>query len=596
MDQNNHHYNHKKELLMTAKYDFSGYASKYNIKCSDGRTILTGAFKTNHGTRVPLVFQHMHTDPSNVLGHVLLEDREDGLYAYASFNDTPNGQNAKKQVQHGDIVAMSIYANKLVERSSIVHQGVTREVSLVLSGANPGALIDTLSITHSDGTDEILDDEAIITSGDGLTLYEIKHADDLTDTFQKKDEHQGENKMADDKTVGDVFNTLTDEQKTVVYAMIAQALSGEDDDDIEQFDAQGETFMKHNIFSGGDDDMNGPALTHDQLSVIFSDAPKIGSLKEAFLAHAGEYGIENIEFLFPDARTINNQPDLITRDQTWVNAFMGASNHTPFSRIKSISSDMTVETARALGYVKATLKKEDYISLAKRVTTPTTVYIKSKLDRDDIIDVVDMDVVAWKKGNMRLSLDEEIARAGLLGDGRDSASDDKIQELNIRPIYKDGELYVHRVELAADANVLSMIESIIRARKEYKGSGSPVMFTTTDFLTNMLLVKDGVNRRLYNTEAELASALRVSKIVEVPVMDNISRVVDATVDYTLNLLAILVNPQDYTYGADRGGAVALFDDFDIDYNQQKFLIETRCSGALTKPKSAVVVEQIAASG
>lgn len=581
---------------MTAKYDFSGYASKYNIKCSDGRTILTGAFKTNHGTRVPLVFQHMHTDPSNVLGHVLLEDREDGLYAYASFNDTPNGQNAKKQVQHGDIVAMSIYANKLVERSSIVHQGVTREVSLVLSGANPGALIDTLSITHSDGTDEILDDEAIITSGDGLTLYEIKHADDLTDTFQKKDEHQGENKMADDKTVGDVFNTLTDEQKTVVYAMIAQALSGEDDDDIEQFDAQGETFMKHNIFSGGDDDMNGPALTHDQLSVIFSDAPKIGSLKEAFLAHAGEYGIENIEFLFPDARTINNQPDLITRDQTWVNAFMGASNHTPFSRIKSISSDMTVETARALGYVKATLKKEDYISLAKRVTTPTTVYIKSKLDRDDIIDVVDMDVVAWKKGNMRLSLDEEIARAGLLGDGRDSASDDKIQELNIRPIYKDGELYVHRVELAADANVLSMIESIIRARKEYKGSGSPVMFTTTDFLTNMLLVKDGVNRRLYNTEAELASALRVSKIVEVPVMDNISRVVDATVDYTLNLLAILVNPQDYTYGADRGGAVALFDDFDIDYNQQKFLIETRCSGALTKPKSAVVVEQIAASG
>jgi len=314
------------------------------------------------------------------------------------------------------------------------------------------------------------------------------------------------------------------------------------------------------------------------------------------LAHAGEYGIENIEFLFPDARTINNQPDLITRDQTWVNAFMGASNHTPFSRIKSISSDMTVETARALGYVKATLKKEDYISLAKRVTTPTTVYIKSKLDRDDIIDVVDMDVVAWKKGNMRLSLDEEIARAGLLGDGRDSASDDKIQELNIRPIYKDGELYVHRVELAADANVLSMIESIIRARKEYKGSGSPVMFTTTDFLTNMLLVKDGVNRRLYNTEAELASALRVSKIVEVPVMDNISRVVDATVDYTLNLLAILVNPQDYTYGADRGGAVALFDDFDIDYNQQKFLIETRCSGALTKPKSAVVVEQIAASG
>lgn len=314
------------------------------------------------------------------------------------------------------------------------------------------------------------------------------------------------------------------------------------------------------------------------------------------MAHAGEYGIENIEFLFPDARTITNTPDLITRDQAWVAEFMNASNHTPFSRIKSIFSDVTVEAARALGYIKAHLKKEDYVSLAKRITTPVTVYIKSKLDRDDIVDIVDMDVVAWKKASMRLSLDEEIARAGLLGDGRDPSSDDKVSEANIRPIYKDVEPYVHRVEVASNATVLSSIEEIVRSRKDYKGSGSPVMFTTTDFLTDMLLVKDGVNRRLYNTQAELESALRVSKIVEVPLMTGVSRLVDSTVDYTVNLLAILVNPRDYTFGADRGGAVAMFDDFDIDYNQQKFLIETRCSGALTKPKSAVIIEQIAAAG
>lgn len=551
------------------KFDFSGYATKNDLKCADGRTIRRNAFKDNDGQTVPLVWQHMHNSPDNVLGHALLENRDDGVYAYCKLNDTPAGKNAKLLVQHGDITSLSIFANNLVQKGSDVVHGVIREVSLVLSGANPGALIDNLSIAHSDGSYTESEEEAIIYTGLEITTDEIEHAD----------KNQNES-----KTVQEIFDSLTEEQKNVVYAMLAQVIedniehSDEDEDDIlEHSNNKGGNNMKRNVF---DQDLNAEhpqTLSHDQIKAIVDDAIRYGSFRDSFLAHAEEYGIENIDFLFPDAKLVNNQPEWIKRDTSWVNAVLGGVKKTPFSRIKSIAADITADEARAKGYIKGNQKLEEVFPLLKRVTTPTTIYKKQKLDRDDIIDITDLDVVAWMKQEMRMMLDEEIARAILIGDGRQITDPDKINEENIRPIAHDVDLYSHKVNVAPNISGATLIETMIRNRKHYKGSGTPTLYTTNQILIDLLLVKDKIGRRLYNSKAELASALLVKDIVEVEVMETMP-----------NLLGIFVNLNDYTLGADKGGQISMFDDFDIDFNQYKYLMETRISGALTKPKSALV--------
>lgn len=551
------------------KFDFSGYATKNDLKCADGRIIRRNAFKDNDGQTVPLVWQHLHNSPDNVLGHALLENRDDGVYAYCKLNDTPAGKNAKLLVQHGDITSLSIFANNLVQKGSDVVHGVIREVSLVLSGANPGALIDNLSIAHSDGSYTESEEEAIIYTGLEITTDEIEHAD----------KNQNES-----KTVQEIFDSLTEEQKNVVYAMLAQVIedniehSDEDEDDIlEHSNNKGGDNMKRNVF---DQDLNAEhpkTLSHDQIKAIVDDAVRYGSFRESFLAHAEEYGIENIDFLFPDAKLVNNQPEWIKRDTSWVNAVLGGVKKTPFSRIKSIAADITADEARAKGYIKGNQKLEEVFPLLKRVTTPTTIYKKQKLDRDDIIDITDLDVVAWMKQEMRMMLDEEIARAILIGDGRQITDPDKINEENIRPIAHDVDLYSHKVKVAPNISGATLIETMIRNRKHYKGSGTPTLYTTNQILIDLLLVKDKIGRRLYNSKAELASALLVKDIVEVEVMESMP-----------NLLGIFVNLNDYTLGADKGGQISMFDDFDIDFNQYKYLMETRISGALTKPKSALV--------
>lgn len=562
-------------------YHFSGYATKNDLECSDGRTIRHNAFKDNDGQIVPLVWQHSHDNPENVLGHALLENREDGVYTYCKFNDTDAGKNAKMLVQHGDITSLSIYANKLVQKGVEVVHGMIREVSLVLSGANPGALIDNFSIAHSTGAYKNMEEEAIIYTGEEITNQELEHATDSQN---------------ESKTVQDVFDTLNEEQKNVVYAMIAEVASGqmehadEDDTDLEHSNFEGgQDDMKKNIFEN-EDVQTSPILSHAQIQDIMTDAVKCGSLKEAVLHHAGTYGIDDIEFLFPDAKTITNSPDFIARRMEWVQGVISGTHHTPFSRIKTVHADITADEARALGYVKGNLKKEEVIKLLKRVTTPTTIYKKQKLDRDDIIDITDLDVVAWLKAEMRVMLDEELARAVLVGDGREVGSDDKINEDHIRPIYKDDDMYSHKIKLEEADTTEEAIEAIIRSREHYKGSGAPTMYTTTAFLTDMILMKDKMGRRMYATQAELAAALRVSSIIEVPVMEGISREGEEGLS-TLELKCILVNLKDYVMGADKGGQVNMFDDFDIDYNQHKYLIETRCSGALKTPKSAIVIEQ-----
>lgn len=583
------------------KYDFSGYATKVDLKCADGRIIRKDAFKHNDGQIVPLVWQHNHNDPANILGHALLENREDGVYAFCTLNDTTAGKNAKVLVQHGDITALSIHANQLKQKGTEVLHGMIREVSLVLTGANPGAFIDNLSIQHSDGSYETDDSDAIIYSGADITLEDIKH----------------EEKKEDSKDMMDIFETLNEEQKNVVYAMLAHALETqikhfeklehqlkdleeqvdkEDDEDNITHSTEGGKVMKKNIFEKeAGEKGQGTTLTHAQVQTIFADAIKLGSLKEAFLTHAGTYGIDNIDYLFPDAKTVTSEPEIISRRMEWVNGVISGTHHTPFSRIKSLAADITVETARAKGYVTGNLKKEEVFGLLKRVTGPTTIYKKQKLDRDDILDITDLNVVSWLKAEMRVMLDEELARAVLVSDGRAVDDDDKINETCIRPIYTDDDMYAHKVKIASDATVLEKIELIIRARKHYKGTGRPVLYTTADNLTDMLLAKDSDDRRIYKTEAELASDLRVSAIVEVEVMEGLSRVVEneEEVEETLNLVGIIVNLKDYVLGADKGGQVSMFDDFDIDYNQYKYLIETRCSGALVKPKSALVIEQVA---
>lgn len=569
-------------------YHFSGYATKNNLKCSDGRIIRKDAFKDCDGATVPLVWQHLHNEPGNILGHAVLENRSDGVYAYATFNESVAGKNAKMLVEHGDITALSIYANELVEKDKNVVHGTIRELSLVLAGANPGARIDFLSIQHSDGSFVDLDDEAIIYND--LTL---EHANS----------NDGEAMSKEDMTVGEVFETLTEVQKTAVYAIIAEATGASDEEDsAEHSDDEGEKFVKHNLFDNDEEDrQEKPHLTHDQFAAIMADAQKRGSFREAFFAHAQTYGIENIAYLFPDAKTVTPTPDMIARKMGWVSGIINGTRHTPFSRIKSMAADITADEARALGYVKGNLKKEEVIRLLKRVTTPTTIYKKQKLDRDDIVDITDLDVVAWLKAEMRMMLDEELARAILIGDGRalevnGAANPDKIDETCIRPIWKDEDMYAHKILVGSTKTTTDIMEAILRARSEYKGSGDPTLYTTSAFLTDMLLLKDKNDRRYYMTEAEVASALRVSRIVEVPVMEGVKREVTDPAPATIDLVAIIVNPQDYTVGADKGGAVNFFDDFDIDYNQYKYLLETRCSGCLTHPKSAIIVEQVAAAG
>ena len=579
------------------RFDFSGWATKANLKCSDGRTIMKDAFKHNDGQTVPLVWNHQHNDPNEVLGHALLENRDEGVYAYCTFNDTESGKTAKLLVQHGDVNALSIYANQLKQKMSNVLHGNIREVSLVLAGANPGASIDSI-IMHGEESDE----EAIIYTGEEITLA---HSTDAKDSEGTKKE---DNKMADDikktdgeETVADVFNTLSEKQKTVVYAMIGQALedAGVTDDDDEDYEdemghSEGDDYMKRNVFDN--DEQQDDVLSHAAMETIIGDAKRFGSLKESFLAHADEYGIEQIDYLFPEAKTLNNPPEFIKRDTGWVSTVMGAVHHTPFSRIKSVFANITEDEARAKGYIKGNLKKEEVFSLLKRTTTPTTIYKKQKLDRDDVIDITDFDVVAWLKSEMRIMLDEEIARAILIGDGRLSSSDDKINESNIRPVVSDAELYTIRQKVSVAANATdddkakAMIKAAVKARKNYKGSGNPTFFTTEDWLTNALLLEDTQGHRLYKNDSEVAAAMRVSKIVTVPVMEGVKGPEGG------DLIGIIVNLADYNVGADKGGAVNMFDDFDIDYNQQKYLIETRCSGALIKPYSAIELELDVAAG
>ena len=583
------------------EYDFSGWATRNNIRCSDGRTILKDAFKHNDGQTVPLVWNHDHNDPLNVLGHALLENRDEGVYAYCTFNDTDAGRNAKALVEHGDVTALSIYANQLKQQGPNVLHGAIREVSLVLAGANPGAFIDSI-IRHGEESDE----EAIIYTGEELVL---EHAcGGATPKKKKKEMEHSQNTIVNDKnldevkdnftppsgnkekTVQDVFDTLNEEQKTVVYAFIGQAL--DESNQNENNEKEGNDNMKHNVFDQDQKEKEN-VLTHADMETIISEGKRYGSLKDSFLAHTAQYGIDHIDYLFPDAKNVTNQPDFIKRDDSYVQKVLRGVHHTPFSRIKSTHANITADEARAKGYIKGNLKKEEVFTLLKRTTTPTTIYKKQKMDRDDIIDITDFDVVAYIKAEMRMMLDEEIARAILVGDGRSTSSDDKIPETNIRPIAKDDDLYTIKAPVAVakdateDAIAKAFIRTVIKTRKEYKGSGSPTLFTTEDMLTNCLLLEDNNGRIIYDSVDKLATTLRVKEIVPVEVMEGVTRTAGAK---NLPLMAILVNLNDYYVGADKGGAINMFDDFDIDYNQEKYLIETRISGALVKPYSAIAFE------
>lgn len=582
--------------------DFSGWATRNDLKCSDGRVIRRDAFKHDDGIKVPLVWNHQHNDPRNVLGHAWLENRPEGVYTYGFFNDSESGEIGKILVKHGDICALSIYANQLQQRGCDVLHGEIREVSLVHAGANPGAFIDSM-LKHGEDSD----DEAIIYTG--MPLY-LSHSDadkqedkaddgEKNETSEKKDDPEKKTDSDEEKTVADVINSMTEEQKNVMYAMIGQAMDDQGESDPESEDNNdddskgGTNTMKHNVFDKDDRQKenvlvhsDGSEVSSEEISTIFGDIKRYGSLKDSVLAH----GIDNVDYLFPDAQTLANTPEFIQRDTGWVKKVMSGVHHTPFSRIKSIFADITEEDARAKGYFKGKLKKEEVFGLLKRTTTPTTVYKKQKMDRDDVVDITDFDVVAWLKSEMRMMLDEELARAYLIGDGRLASSDDKINEQNIRPILKDEELYTIQATVSVqssateDDKAREFIRTAIKARKNYKGSGQPTLYTTEDILTDCLLLTDTTGRDLYTDVAQLAKKLRVKEIVTVPVMEGVNGKNGGA------LMGIIVNLADYNVGADRGGAVNMFDDFDIDYNQQKYLIETRCSGALIKPYSAIALE------
>lgn len=616
--------------------DFSGYATKANLKCSDGRTIMNDAFKHMDGGKVPLVWQHAHNEPTNVLGHVMLEARDGDIYGHGFFNDTDSAKSAKSLVEHGDITALSIYANKLVEKNHSVMHGTIREVSLVLSGANPGALIDYVNIAHGDGSIDTLDDEAVIYTGLPLVHSEkgtnmgntisdvfdtfnpeqreaveymlgeaLRHAEDDT-KVDASDDSDGEDSDSEGKTVKEIFDDFTEEQKNVVYFMIGQAIEdagkSSDNDKPSSSDDENTTTAQHSSFTKGPNNMSHnvferdtiigadttPALSHADSASIFEGAKRLGSIKEAAEDYALQHGIQDIDVLFPEAKAVASTPEFMARRTEWVSEVMTATRKTPFSRIKSLTANLTLDEARAKGYVKGNLKKEEFFRVSKRSTTPQTVYKKQKLDRDDILDITDFDVVAWLKGEMRLMLEEEIARAVLLGDGRSAGDDDKISEDHVRPIANDDDLYVTYLYVNTGGSGYSaeqIIDSLTLQRRHYRGSGNPTFFTSETILAQLLLIKDTMGRRIYPTVNDLSAALRVSKITAVEVMDEPS----------VDILGIMVNLQDYTIGADKGGDVALFDDFDIDYNQYKYLIETRISGALVKAKSALVVKAVSGS-
>ena len=627
-------------------YDFSGYATKNNIRCADGRVIRHDAFKENDGQIVPLVWQHVHDDPTNVLGHALLENRDDGVYAYATLNNTESGKHAREMVKNGDIVAMSIFANRLQQHGSDVIHGVIREVSLVLAGANPGALIDNISLAHADGSYTDIDDEAVIYSGlEGIEYF--SHADDSDEKeSEESDDKKKEGGMAD-KTIQDVFNTLNDEQKDAVYFLIGQAIeqnksgkadesmshADDDPDDVDEDDANddddrtvqdvfdelteeqknvvyfligqalenangktgksdGGDSMKHNVFDEAYEN-EADVLTHDEFTAIMNDAKKASSLKDVFLAH----GITNLDVLFPEAKMVRPQPDIISREMSWVDKLWNQLHRSPFARIKSAAANITADEARARGYQKGNLKAEEVITMLSRETPPQTIYKKQSLDRDDVVDITDIDVIAWLKQEMRMMLNEELCRAILVGDGRAVNSPDKIKDDRIRPVYTDSDVYTIHYPVTYDSGMTddqrasAIVDSVLRARKNYKGSGEPTMYAPNETITDLLLAKDTIGRRLYKDMNELIAALRVKEIVEVPVMEGVQRTVTVSgTSTTYNLLALIFNPRDYTVGADKGGAVSLFDDFDIDYNKLKYLIETRCSGALTLPYSAMAIE------
>lgn len=616
---------------MPTGYDFCGWASKNDLLCSDGRTIRRGAFASDDGKKVPMVYQHQHTSIDNVLGHAILENRDEGMYAYCYLNESDTGKMAKELVRHGDICAMSIYANKLKQIGNDVVHGEIKEVSLVLAAANPGAAIESVVLEHSDGSTE---EEAIIYSGEDTQYKIMSHAETMpvetsTQTSSDKTVNDILNGMSEAKknvlyymlakvyetdkeaenddtiedsdirhadvsggrTIQDIFDTFTPDEKKVAFFLIGKAIeeSGSmKQSDIPNIDDESEEneTMKHNVFENNQVDNDKTVLSHAEIEEIFRDTKQYGTLKNSALAH----GVTNIEYLFPDAKTVTPTPELIKRNDDWVSKVMGSVHRTPFSRIKSTAANLTEEDARAKGYMKGKLKKDEVFSLLKRTTEPTTIYKKQKLDRDDVVDITDFDVVAWIKSEMRMMLNEEIARAILIGDGRLTSSDDKIPEDHIRPVAFDSELYTVPIEVTVaaqatdDDKAKAIIRSIIKGRKEYKGSGNPVMYTTEDVLTDMLLMEDKMGRVVYDSVTKLATALRVSEIVTVPVMEGLK-------DSEGNaVIAVIVNLADYNVGADRGGEVNMFDDFDIDYNAMKYLIETRCSGALTKPYSALAVK------
>lgn len=589
---------------MDKTYDFAGWATRNNVRCADGRTILRNAFKENDGQKVPLVWNHRHDDPYTVLGHALLENRDEGVYAYCKFNNTESGQNAKELVQHGDITSLSIYANRLQQDGGNVIHGVIREVSLVLAGANPKAVIANV-IQHG----EELNDEAQIYFDEPLVL---EHAcGDTKEKTMVEDKKEEEKTMVDEKktseneeTIADVIATFNEKQKKVFYALIGQALSEKENDN----ESEEDNSVKHNVFDRDDENQEN-VISHDDLQEVLKDAKRCGSLRDSaiqhgledvqYLAHA-DYGVDPVDYLYPDARNVTATPQMIQRNTAWVSKVMQGVHRTPFSRVKSLFANITGDEARARGYVKGNRKLEEVITLLKRTTTATTVYKKQKMDRDDIIDITDFDVVAWLKGEMRGMLEEEIARAILVGDGRLSSSDDKINEMNIRPIWTDDDLYTIKAAVTPASNATAedtaklMVKQIVKARKDYKGSGNPTFFTTEDVLTDMLLIQDSTGRDIYDTEEKLRTKLRVKEIVTVPVMEGLTRTDSES--KTRKLAGIIVNLDDYNVGADKGGAINMFDDFDIDYNQEKYLIETRCSGAMIKPYSAIAIEVMESAG
>lgn len=584
------------------KYDFGGYATRNDRRCSDGRTIIKDAFIDNNGQTVPLVWQHQRNDPENVLGHALLENRDDGVYAYCTFNGSKKSKHAKLLIEHGDVNSLSIYATNLTQSAGNVTHGTIREVSLVLAGANPGAYIDDINIQHSDGSYSETD-EAVIYSSDTLehAADTEKKADDkvATEDTKKEEQSEAEDDQNEDKKAQKIFDSFTDEQKNFIYALIA-TITADDKSSAEHSDEGGDD-MKHNVFEADSaEQSNGYTLTHSDEVDILNEAKRCGSLKAAVEAFAEshsdlEHGIDNLEILFPEAKPATTQPELLTRPQEWVSKVWNGFKKSPFSRVKNVYADLTMDEARAKGYIKGHRKVDEQFALLKRTTQPTTIYKRQKFDRDDIIDITDFDLVTWVKSEMRMMLDEELSRAALIGDGRGIADEDKINEDCIRPIYSEDDMYAIKYPVTitpeADTNVRAdaIVEAAVRSRKDYRGTGNPTFFTTTEVLNDLMLAKDKNDRRLYNTQAELAAAMRVSEIVEVPVMEGLSRTVEGKEH---ELIGIIVNLTDYTIGADRGGAVTLFDDFDIDYNKYTYLIETRLSGSLNKPYSAIVLEEV----